>query len=357
MIKRFDALDAFRGLAALMVAIYHLKVIGVVSELTIVKNSSLFVEFFFVLSGFVIAYSYGDRIKSYKQFKDFSIKRFARVWPLHFFMMVLFIPFVIANLTLGIDLGERFSLYSFLSSFFLVQSFTMVSDSWNVTAWSISTEFYTYLIFGLLCLMPNFHRKPYTSILIVIVSFTFLSLKLDINNSMFRCLASFFLGNLAFRYYLSFKVKPWMEWASIILLIFTLSYYQGRELLFVMPFFFFVTVIVFAHESGVVSKALKMKYFQVLGVLSYSIYLTHAWFISGIKAISIMSEKVINYKFINTIDGVRLIDFGFGFNDFIFIPFLLVVIGFSFFTHRFVELKAQKIINKAYLKKTPAYAL
>ena len=45
-----------------MVAVFHLNVIGFVSELTIVRNASFFVEFFFVLSGFVIAYSYGEKI-------------------------------------------------------------------------------------------------------------------------------------------------------------------------------------------------------------------------------------------------------------------------------------------------------
>lgn len=348
MVKRFEALDAFRGLAALMVAVFHLNVIGFVSELTIVRNASFFVEFFFVLSGFVIAYSYGEKINNNHKLKEFAVKRFARIWPLHFFMMVLFFPFALANLFLGIDLGERFSLYSFASSFFLVQSFTMISDSWNITAWSISTEFYTYLIFGALCLLPSFHKKPYIPLMIVFTSFSLMLLKFDINNSIFRCLSSFFLGNLACRYYLKFNVKPWMEWFTIILIIVSLSFYQGKALTYFMPFIFFITVIVFSHESGMVSRALKMKYFQVLGVLSYSIYLTHAWFISGVKSVSIITEKVLNYKFMHTIDGVRYIDFGFGFNDMIFIPFLGVVIGFSMFTYKFVELKFQKMINKSY---------
>lgn len=352
MARRFVALDAFRGIAALMVAIYHLKVVGVISELTIVKNSGLFVEFFFILSGFVITHSYGNRINNYRQFKDFSVKRFSRIWPLHFFMLILFLPFVMANLILGIDLGQRFSFYSFISSLFLVQSFTMVSDSWNIPAWSISTEFYTYLIFGLLFLVPNIRRKNNISLLIIIFSFVLLFKNYDINNSIFRCLVSFFLGNLAYKYYLNFRIKPWMEWISLTVIIFTLSYFQGRMLLFVMPFLFFVNIIVFAHETGAISKILKIKYFQLLGVLSYSIYLTHAWFISGIKALSIVSEEVANYKFTETIDGVRFMNFGFGFNDLVFIPFLLIVIGFSFFTHRFIELRFQENINRAYFNKT-----
>ncbi len=348
MDKRFEALDAFRGIAALIVAVAHLNVVGVISDLTIVKNAFFFVDFFFVLSGFVIAYSYGDKVASYKQFKDFSVKRFARIWPLHCFMLFLFIPFAMANVFLGIELGDRFSIYSFISNFFLVQSFVMIPLSWNITAWSISTEFYTYLIFGFLCLFPFFQRKAYVSVAIIMISFAFMMMKLDINNTLFQCLASFFLGNLAARCYSNFKIKPWMEWAIIIAIVFILSNYQGYELYFIMPFFFFATVIIFSQESGVLSKLLRAKLFQVLGVLSYSIYLTHTWLISAIKALSIVLGKLVDYTFMQSIDGVRFINFGFSNNDFIFVPFLLIVVGFSFLTYKFIEIKCQKAILNSY---------
>jgi len=60
---RYVALDSLRGISALMVALYHCA-IAPMSHLPILKNSYLFVDFFFVLSGFVIATSYGDRLSS-----------------------------------------------------------------------------------------------------------------------------------------------------------------------------------------------------------------------------------------------------------------------------------------------------
>ena len=61
---RLVALDSLRGLCALMVALMHINSISHISESTLVRQSWLFVDFFFVLSGFVIAHSYIDRSRA-----------------------------------------------------------------------------------------------------------------------------------------------------------------------------------------------------------------------------------------------------------------------------------------------------
>lgn len=54
MRKRFIVLDAFRGIAAILLAIYHLNVLGFISESNIVKNSNLYVDFFLYLAGLLL---------------------------------------------------------------------------------------------------------------------------------------------------------------------------------------------------------------------------------------------------------------------------------------------------------------
>jgi len=53
-------------------------------------NAYLFVDFFFVLSGFVIAYTY-QNIDSWPAFGKFYKKRFFRLYPLHIIVLLLFL--------------------------------------------------------------------------------------------------------------------------------------------------------------------------------------------------------------------------------------------------------------------------
>src|SRR6185369_12703369 len=68
---RFHALDSWRGLCAVLVAPLHYRAIWHLHEFPLIRNSYLFVDFFFVLSCFVIAHAYGDRIGDMADFSRF----------------------------------------------------------------------------------------------------------------------------------------------------------------------------------------------------------------------------------------------------------------------------------------------
>jgi len=85
---RFVALDGVRGLAALMVIIYHLNgafYLGIWSP----RFAYLAVDLFFGLSGFVIAYSYDKRFAKGLTFGDFILKRCMRLYPLFLLGLLL----------------------------------------------------------------------------------------------------------------------------------------------------------------------------------------------------------------------------------------------------------------------------
>ena len=59
---RFHVLDGWRGVCALLVALFHVNAVGHFYGLPVVRNGLLFVDFFFVLSGFVITHAYAERV-------------------------------------------------------------------------------------------------------------------------------------------------------------------------------------------------------------------------------------------------------------------------------------------------------
>jgi peptidoglycan/LPS O-acetylase OafA/YrhL len=91
--KRFEVLDGMRGIAALMVMIYHYNMYfdyGVFSKLFM--NIFTAVDFFFVLSGFVVSHAYADKLRGGLSARDYVYKRVARLYPLALAGMAIGIP-------------------------------------------------------------------------------------------------------------------------------------------------------------------------------------------------------------------------------------------------------------------------
>ena len=93
----FTRLESLRGLAAIMVVLYHSPFRFAESSAPIVTNSYLFVDLFFVLSGFVMAYAYGDKIRGGMGFGEYVALRLGRLYPLHLFTLMLWVPYVLVN--------------------------------------------------------------------------------------------------------------------------------------------------------------------------------------------------------------------------------------------------------------------
>lgn len=77
---RYETLDALRGVAAIAVVCFHIEQIKLIPGLT--PHGYLAVDFFFVLSGFVIAYAYEDALRGSLTWRDFALRRAVRIYPL-----------------------------------------------------------------------------------------------------------------------------------------------------------------------------------------------------------------------------------------------------------------------------------
>ncbi len=82
---RLLTLDAMRGIAAILVMLYHLNAAGA----HVFKSGYLAVDFFFVLSGFVLARTYDARLAAGLPFREFAALRVIRLYPLIFFGLLI----------------------------------------------------------------------------------------------------------------------------------------------------------------------------------------------------------------------------------------------------------------------------
>ena len=95
-------LTPLRGIAALLILIFHVQIILLYKnsltgnwETALIWRMHLMVDFFFILSGFIMFHVYGDWFRdsvSWKKFRKFTLARFARVYPLHVFTLFALIP-------------------------------------------------------------------------------------------------------------------------------------------------------------------------------------------------------------------------------------------------------------------------
>jgi peptidoglycan/LPS O-acetylase OafA/YrhL len=145
--NRLDALTGLRFLAAAAVALAHLPRLHLDPSVPLTARR-LFMEggagvpFFFVLSGFVLAYSYHDRLArpSGRELARYALSRVARLWPVYLLSVAL-----IALWPVG---PAPSSVGAVVANLALVQVWpptTEVPVSLNPVAWSLSVEVFFYL--------------------------------------------------------------------------------------------------------------------------------------------------------------------------------------------------------------------
>jgi peptidoglycan/LPS O-acetylase OafA/YrhL len=159
-------LTSIRGLAAWWVVLFHLRFLLApwlpAAAVEILARGNLAVDLFFVLSGFVIYLNYGERVRLERaSIGDFLFRRFARVYPLHLLTLLGFLFYAAAAVAFGSASVEGQDPGYFVASLLLVQNWGFErATAWNVPAWSISTEFFAYLLFPLLLAWLAPARRP-----------------------------------------------------------------------------------------------------------------------------------------------------------------------------------------------------
>jgi peptidoglycan/LPS O-acetylase OafA/YrhL len=137
---RFIALDSLRGLVALAIVFFHMGNFGWIAGLTPLRSGWMLVEFFFVLSGFVIAASYGQRLAhGYPRWR-FMLIRLGRVYPLHIVTVALFVAARAA--WSSVRCCTKFHPWSVLPrAVFLLDAFrTQTGDFYAPVSWAVGSS-------------------------------------------------------------------------------------------------------------------------------------------------------------------------------------------------------------------------
>lgn len=360
--EHYLVLDSLRGVCAIMVALFHFRANSHIEDLALIRNSWLFVDFFFVLSGFVIAENYRERLASGKvSFGTFIWLRFARLYPLHLFMLSLFVitefAISIAYQNMGADrtpFTEGRSLALLPENLFLLQSLGVSGvPSWNIPAWSISAEFWTYMIFAVLLLLGPMTRKIWPLLTLILAPAAILlfhqgSLALEYDGGILRCLFGFGIGSLVSQFSLHQKTKHigagGMEIPLVALLLGFICFAPEWRITFFAPLLFAITLIIFARGAGHVSKFLKHQIFLLLGALSYSIYMVHTYLHARMKNVAVIAEKVTNQSYFIDAESRFFGPTAWAGDIFVLIA-LTLTIAASYITWRYIEMPSQTYLR------------
>ena len=167
-------LTSFRFFAAIWVVLFHLQFrLDVEPNLfwSFVNNGARGVDFFFILSGFVIFHVYGDALRD-GSFRPLSYlqKRFARLYPLHAMTMAIFIALQLVAGQDGENTGVLFSSWDVLWSATLMHAWNLTDGLvLNEPSWTIGAEMFAYIVFAVL--MPRRHVPLLALVLAFVVIF------------------------------------------------------------------------------------------------------------------------------------------------------------------------------------------
>lgn len=353
--ERLHHLDGIRGLAALAVVVGHCVWPNDIKPL-LFRSTGLWVDFFFVLSGFVIAYNYQRKLAAGFGVRSYMWKRMARIYPAHFVMMFAMLGFELLKYFTQSSAGinavhvafERNDFGSFIASLALLQGMGLYdSVPWNGPSWSISTEAWTYLLFGLAFAWLKTRDRAVVGFTVAVILLSYVAillsprqeyLSVEADFGFFRCLIGFGMGVIAFNAYTAIERReagPGAQAAQLVLAAIAvaattvLSVNNQPITLLAPPLFFALVYLLAVRRNGVLERGLMIRPIQFLGRISYSLYISHAL----IAAFAHNAYRVIEHRAARFLSPEQI-------GDILLLGYVAGAILFGWLVWRFVEVPA-----------------
>ncbi|WP_020605216.1 acyltransferase family protein [Spirosoma spitsbergense] len=377
-------LTPLRGIAALLVVVFHfnMMVMPIVDPAItqLHRHWALMVDFFFILSGFIMTYVYGgwfaEKVTT-TSFRQYMAARFARIYPLHLLMLL----WVVGIYVLLVPINHRpqdaesqmvFDLGTIPLHLLMLHGFNQAwTGTWNLPAWSIGSEWFLYMLFPVL--MLGFRRMPLMGkvalLLGVLGLYTYLSKPLSevllqkpwlppmhhiidevvFPDSLLRCLAGFVLGMVLHDAY-QFRWGARVLGQGVVFVVLMLGLLVAWHLNIpdLWTVWAFPGLILSAvYNTGQLANLLQTRQFQRLGDLSYSIYMTHVPVMFTFLAVDELSKPQMEFPALPApvVYGLE--------GPVTCLVYVLIVLLVSALTYRFVEVPARNYLNAGLKRRQP----
>lgn len=361
----FPNLDGLRFFCFLSVFLYHSFATEYASvretelyhwmKYFVAANGNLGVNFFFVLSGFLITYLLLVEKERFSNIKvgNFYIRRILRIWPLFYFCVLFgFVFFPQLKTMLGQTPNETAHLgyyLTFTNNFDFINNGLPDSSVLGIL-WSVAIEEQFYFFWPILIYLVPFRYYAHLFISIIVLSFGFRYFHADdcliLEMHTLACISDMTIGALAaLAVYRSKDFLAWVtnapKWTWVILYSFVFITYFFRQQIFYHGSFLlafdrmfmailFAMVILeqnFAQHS--LFKLSKYKLISKLGTYTYGLYCLH------MIGILIAAKGLAKLGFNKNVYQVVFLE---GILSFVF-TILLAIISYHFFESKFLKLK------------------
>jgi peptidoglycan/LPS O-acetylase OafA/YrhL len=350
------SLNILRGISAFLVVIFHFQMeFGVLRPYLFWSNSYyLFVDMFFILSGFIMVHVYASNGSqmTWQDYFSFMWHRFARIYPLHLLTMAFILLMALAIFTirsLGIadipmpDIFDGAPAKAILTNVLLIQSWGTHDDfTMNTVAWSISIEWAMYLLFPILVLgyarLSPLVILGVTSAVYLLIYYVLTQGTLDVHlrYGLLRAFAGFASGMALHKF---LQVRRWsVERATLglifsVLTIISLSFFAPGHWTFILTFWLLIASSI-QLESILNTQSRLVRLGAWLGDISYSLYLWHL-------IIILLAKQVFEIIFATSVDDLTT---GGAFVLVLFITF--AILGASYLSFEYFEKPARDLLRR-----------
>lgn len=362
----FHNLDATRFLAAFAVFIFHysneIKALFPALEstfifkafYTVTSKGALGVNFFFVLSGFLITFLILQEKKQTGGFNlgKFLLRRTLRIWPLYF--LIVLIGFVVFPLLFH-DYSTQHSVVNyvlFLANFDEIWNGGADTINFLTSPWSVAVEEQFYLFWGValfLLFKVKFFKIPHLLVLLYLISFYFRWIFWEEERIIYYHTISVCQDILmgAFIGWSLFEGKLWLDRLKkiprwVVMFIYAIGFGMciGKNMLFsgqlivlerfILSLFFGFVILDQIRGEHSLFKLGKIGLFNYLGKISYGLYMYHLVIMYVLLRFVINAEQPLLFS-------VTLF-----FLLSALLTFITAAVSFKFFESKFLSLKPKK---------------